>query len=63
MKDKEDKLRLVKKILVDDNGLSSLSSGQKDSIPVLPSEGGDILNIKTPGGIDVRSRRVKFLLF
>ncbi|XP_033226200.1 kinesin-like protein KIF23 [Belonocnema kinseyi] len=59
MKDKEDKLRLVKKILVDDNGLSTLSGEQKESIPVLPSEGGDILNIRTPGGIDVRSRRDK----
>ncbi|XP_051174889.1 kinesin-like protein KIF23 [Leptopilina boulardi] len=60
MKEKEDKLRLVTKILVDDNGLSSARSEQKDIIPVLPSEAGDVLSIKTPGGKDVRSRRDKY---
>lgn len=59
MKEKEDKLRLVTKILVDDNGLSSARSEQKDIIPVLPSEAGDVLSIKTPGGKDFRSRRVR----
>lgn len=58
MKEKEDKLRLVTKILVDDNGLGSARSDQKDTIPVLPNAAGDVLSIKTPGGRDVRSRRV-----
>ncbi|XP_043465366.1 kinesin-like protein KIF23 [Leptopilina heterotoma] len=59
MKEKEDKLRLVTKILVDDNGLTSARSDQKGIIPVLPNAAGDVLSIKTPGGRDVRSRRDK----
>lgn len=58
MKEKEDKLRLVTKILVDDKGVSSARSEPKDIIPVLPNGAGDVLSIKTPGGKDVRSRRV-----
>lgn len=54
MKEKEDKLRLVKQILVEDKG----------TIPILQDENKktidpDILTTKTPGRYDIRSRKDK----
>ncbi|XP_015597469.1 kinesin-like protein KIF23 [Cephus cinctus] len=61
MKDKENKLKLVKKILVDENG-SVPSTALSRNSPPPPSTAGDTDNTascRTPAGTDSRSRRDK----
>lgn len=55
MKDKENKLRLVKQILVDDNGLNNpIITPSKDHLPKS--------TIKTSSDTDTRSRKVTLYL-
>ena len=54
MRDKEDKLRLVKQILVDDNGTIPVMKDSDDEPQKQQPQG-----TKTPGRLDMRSRRDK----
>lgn len=55
MKEKDDKLRLVKQILVDDNGINSVPISKDYVTPTS--------NYIQTKGTDCRSRRVSFLYF
>lgn len=57
MKEKDDKLRLVKQILIDDNGINSVPSISKDYTTPTSNY------IQTTKGTDCRSRRVSFFYF
>ncbi|XP_012273994.1 kinesin-like protein KIF23 isoform X2 [Orussus abietinus] len=59
MKEKDDKLRLVKQILVDDNGVSTVTIPQKESVPSTVTEAGDAASAKTPSCTETRSRKDK----
>lgn len=57
MREKDDKLRLVKQILVDDNGIVTVPSASKDCTTATPS-----CTEATTKATDVRSRRVSTLI-
>lgn len=57
MKEKDDKLRLVKQILVDDNGINSIPNVSKDH-PTPTSNHAEA----TAKALSCRSRRVSLLL-
>ncbi|XP_015598667.1 kinesin-like protein KIF23 [Cephus cinctus] len=60
MKDKENKLKLVKKILIDDEGSTQLTAVPRSSPPPsTTSDTGDMVSCRTPAGPDARSRRDK----